>query len=197
MGWTTWSINTWVGSTEGQEQRTQRQEIPRNHDSKQRDKNEEQSDRKCWGTKRTERRGFHMALVQYEKRVPPTFSLVRRIKDSRFFLRGRFIPFNIWVGCASASKVSYYNALGWLCIEIICLFSQTGMNRWWGGTVCVWLAFARFCLLEEYPFCAGSCQHPSLWSWRFLGDASRWQKVFLMLIRNMLLQFQSQHFVSF
>jgi hypothetical protein len=53
-----------------------------------------------------------MALVQYEKRVPPTFSLVRRIKDSRFFLRGRFIPFNIWVGCASASKVSYYNALG-------------------------------------------------------------------------------------
>lgn len=113
--------------------------------------------------------GFHMAFVQYGERVPPTFSLVRTNKDSRVFLRGRLMPFNIWVGCASASKVSYYNALGCLCIEIICLFSQTGLSRWWGGRVCIWVAFARFCLSGEHPFCAGSCQHPRLWSCRFRG----------------------------
>lgn len=36
-----------------------------------------------------------MDLVQYGERVPPTFSL--RKTTTRFFLRGRFIPLNIWV----------------------------------------------------------------------------------------------------
>lgn len=58
-----------------------------------------------------------------------THLFIRRLKDSRLFLRGRFIPFNIWVGCASTSEVSYCTPPGCLCIGIICLFSQTCMNQ--------------------------------------------------------------------
>lgn len=88
-----------------------------------------------------------MAPVKYGKSTTHLF--IRRNK-TRFFLRGRFIPLNIWV--VVLHKQSQLLHCTRLCVYRNHLsVSQTDMNVQWGGSLYMG-CLARVCLLEEHPF---------------------------------------------